>query len=102
MTELRGKELVMRLMVHPDPDVQASAQRPLPARPAALPSWRLPRAPAGLPACACCQLCATNQLQAAPCLSAPLLCPPPQAQALKCVQKVLLSRDKQDFLAASA
>lgn len=42
VTELRGKELVMRLMMHPDPDVQS--------------------------------------------------------QALKCVQKVLLSRDKADFL----
>lgn len=46
VTELRGKELVMRLMMHPDPDVQS--------------------------------------------------------QALKCVQKVLLSKDKSDFLAASA
>lgn len=45
VTELRGKELVMRLMMHPDPDVQS--------------------------------------------------------QALKCVQKVLLSRDKADFLATA-
>jgi V-type H+-transporting ATPase subunit H len=42
VSELRGKELVMRLMMHPDPDVQS--------------------------------------------------------QALKCVQKVLLSKDKSDFL----
>lgn len=46
VSELRGKELVMRLMMHPDPDVQS--------------------------------------------------------QALKCVQKVLLSKDKSDFLAAQA
>lgn len=46
VSELRGKELVMRLMMHPDPDVQS--------------------------------------------------------QALKCVQKVLLSRDKADFLAAAS
>jgi V-type H+-transporting ATPase subunit H len=46
VTELRGKELVMRLMMHPDPLVQS--------------------------------------------------------QALKCVQKVLLSKDKSDFLAAAS
>ncbi len=43
MTQLRGKEVVMRLMMHPDPDVQR--------------------------------------------------------EALVCVQKILLSRDKIDFLA---
>lgn len=73
----------MRLMMHPDPDVQV--------RGCCLPAWA-----------ALCQSKPASALTSPP--PTPLTRPlcPAQSQALKCVQKVLLSKDKQDYLTASA